>query len=328
MKTSEAPVPVIVLTGFLGSGKSTIVNRLVKERPGRKLGVLLNEFGSAALESQIVEARKKPVVELPNGCLCCAGDGEIQKALKELLKKDPSLELMVIEASGLTSPAPVLELLTREDTGFRLAAVWAVIDATTFLEREKEVGLVRKQLSFADVALLTKTDLASLETRTAVERRLEALKPGLAVFPTNDKIPWEALGEGGERPQGTEPIQAAPGKRFFRADQHHEVKVWEFECDQPLKLEAVKAAFAVEEPGLLRSKGILYLDDPTAQHWKYLVQVAGTQKQLYSRPWEAQEPKRTSLVFLGTEFDEKRLEQMLKAGSEAKIGSEAKVGSA
>ena len=326
-KNVRDPVPVIVLTGFLGSGKSTIVNRLVKERPGRKFGVLLNEFGTAALESQIVETRKKPVVELPAGCLCCAGDGEIEKALKDLLKKDSALELLIIEASGLTSPAPVLELLSREDNpDFRLSAVWAIIDASTFLDREKEVGLVRKQLSFADVVLLTKTDMTPVETRLAVENRLAALKPGIAVFPTSERIPWDAMGEGGERLVGPSEGRSASGKRFFRADQHHEVKVWEFEYDRPLKPEAVKAAFAVEEPGLLRTKGILYLDDPTGQRWKYLVQVAGAQKQLYSRPWDANEPRRTSLVFLGTAFDEGRLERMLKAGTESPVGIESPVG--
>ncbi|NNM67108.1 MAG: GTP-binding protein [Spirochaetales bacterium] len=322
----NAKVPVTLLTGFLGSGKSTVLNRLLKERPHEKFGVLLNEFGRAALESQVVETRREPVFEMPAGCLCCVADGEIQKALTALLEKDPGLTRILVEASGLTSPASVLEILSAESNEkFRLAGVWAVADAQTFLEREKEMDIVRRQLKFADAVLLTKTDLVSSEIKKNVEARLAQLKPGIPVFSTNARLPWNALLDQWETDflltqaerdaQQTEVEKPRGGKRFFRAEHHHDdVKIWEFEFDKPLRPDAVRKAYELSEPGLLRSKGVLYLDDPSGQQWKYIVQFSGGQKQLYSRAWEKNEEKKTSLIFLGTAFDESRLEATLLEG--------------
>src|SRR6185369_905511 len=108
----RGPIPVTVLTGFLGSGKTTLVNRLLKERPNTRFGLIANEFGEAAIESQLLETRREPLFELPSGCLCCVNDGELKDALKTLLKKDARVEHILVEASGLSSPGPMLGVLT------------------------------------------------------------------------------------------------------------------------------------------------------------------------------------------------------------------------
>ena len=104
MKNSS--IPVTVLTGFLGSGKTTLINRLLKERPGTKFGLIVNEFGEASLETQLLEIRKQPLFELPSGCLCCVSDGDLKAALEAVVKKDPRIGHILVEASGLSSRGP------------------------------------------------------------------------------------------------------------------------------------------------------------------------------------------------------------------------------
>jgi len=303
-------IPVTVLTGFLGSGKTTLINRLLKERPSTKFGLVANEFGEAMLESQLLETRREPLFELPSGCLCCVSDGDLKAALKAVVKKDARIGHVLVEASGLSSPGPLLGVLTNDDE-FSLSGVFCVVDTASFLQREREFTAVRKQLAFADAVFLTKTDLCSSEIIDAVRGRLAQLKPGVRVLDAADRLPWSALFA--TEHVGTEAGQAAPRRRFFNGGTLHDAEVLEYETDTPLDPDRVKEIFASLDPAILRAKGVLRLDDPSSHRYKYIVQYTGAQKQLYSRRWNADEPKKTSLVFLGSRFDAPALKARLDA---------------
>jgi len=293
----RGPLPVTVLTGFLGSGKTTLVNRLLKERPGTRFGMVVNEFGEASLESQLVENRNRPIHELPSGCLCCVSEGDLKGALDALVKKDPKVAHILVEASGLSSPGPLLGVLTQDDGDYRLGGVFCLADASTFVGREQEFPTLRRQLAFADTVLLTKTDLVTAEAKAAVVARLTDLKPGVRVLDTAGKLPWSALFEtdapaaGGPGTGGPGAGTAAPTaakRRFFQGGSHHDVDVLEYQSDDALDVVKLNAVFAALDPAILRAKGVVYLDDRSAKKYKYLVQYTGAQ---------------TTLVFLGSGFD-------------------------
>lgn len=311
---SRAALPVTVLTGFLGSGKTTLVNRLLKERPGTKFGLVVNEFGEASLESQLLEIRKQPLFELPSGCLCCVSDGDLKAALDAVVRKDSRIGHILVEASGLSSPGPLLGVLT-QDGPYELSGVFCLADASSFLSHEKEFPALRRQLAFADAVFLTKTDLTTRAAADAVRARLTDLKPGVKVFDTAARLPWSALfeTEGAESAPGTETASADPKRRFFQGGRHHDAEVFEYSTDLPLDPERLGAVFTSLEPGILRAKGVVRLDDPSAVQFKYLVQYTGSQKQLYSRPWSSGEAKRTNLLFLGSTFDAPGLKTRLDA---------------
>lgn len=314
MRRDGTSLPVTVLTGFLGSGKTTLVNRLLKERPGTRFGLVVNEFGEASLESQLLEVRKQPLFEMPSGCLCCVSDGDLKAALDAVSKKDHRIGHILVEASGLSSPGPLLGVLT-QDGPYQLSGVFCLADATTFLSHEKEFPALRRQLAFADAVFLSKTDLVDHQTAAAVRLRLADLKPGVKVFDTADRLPWTALfeaegpGEGG----GEAPTPTEPKRRFFQGGKHHDAEVLEYSSDRALDAERLGEVFAALEPGVLRAKGVVLLNDPSASRFKYIVQYTGAQKQLYSRPWAPGDDHRTNLLFLGSSFDAPALKSRLDA---------------
>ena len=311
MRPLAPTVPVTVLTGFLGSGKTTLVNRLLRERPGTKFGLVVNEFGEAALESQLLEIRKHPLFELPSGCLCCVSDGDLRAALDAMAKKDSKVGHILVEASGLSSPGPLLGVLT-QDGPYSLSGVFCLADATSFLTHEKEFAALRRQLAFADAVFLTKTDLVNHETSDAVRARLADLKPGVKVFDTSGRLPWTALFETVADPSDAETQSVLePKKRFFHGGKHHDAEVLEYASSFPLDPDRLGQVFSSLEPGILRAKGVVCLTDPSAARFKYIVQYTGAQKQLYSRPWAAGEKRETNLLFLGSSFDAENLKAML-----------------
>jgi G3E family GTPase len=314
MSHRAPPVPVTVLTGFLGSGKTTLVNRLLKERPGTRFGLIVNEFGEAALESQLLEIRKQPLYELPSGCLCCVSDGDLKAALDAIMKQDHRVGHIVVEASGLSSPGPLLGVLT-QDGPYALNGVFCLADALGFLSHEREFPTLRRQLAFADAVFLTKTDLVDRATIDAVRARLDALKPGVKVFDAAHRLPWTALfGTSGlQDPQADLPSRNEPKRRFFNGGSHHDAEVFEFTSEDAFDPERLAQVFASLEPGVLRAKGVVKLADPSEGRYKYLVQYTGGQKQLYSRAWARGEVHKTDLLFLGSGFDALGLRARLEA---------------
>jgi len=308
-------IPVTILTGFLGSGKSTLVNRLLREQPGRRFGLVVNEFGQAALESQLIEAQRRPLFELPSGCVCCVSDGDLEAALKAVLKKDARVGHILVEASGLSSPGPLVALLTADKPArefpFELGGVFGVVDASNFLEREPAWPAVAKQLAFADAVLLTKTDLVRDDHTAAVTAELARRFAGLKVFSTTGALPWNLLFE--QRAVAEVAGLPAAGPRFSRVTKGHEAEVFEYRQPRALDPERLREVFAELPAGILRAKGRLFLHDKSGTRYKYLLQYTGAQKQLHSRRWEKDEPHQTDLVFIGTAFDGQELGRRLDA---------------
>ncbi len=182
-------VPVNILTGFLGSGKTTLLNRLLND-PAQKeamgeTAILINELGDVAIDHLLVEQITEALVLLENGCVCCSVRGDLARAMRDLLAHRaagtiPAFERLIIETTGLADPAPVIHTLISDTlcaSNFRLDAIITTVDATlgasTLDDHEEAV----KQVAVADRIVLTKTDLASPETRETLTQRLSALNP-------------------------------------------------------------------------------------------------------------------------------------------------------
>ena len=171
-------IPVTVLTGFLGAGKTTLLNRILTEHHGRKLAVIENEFGEIGIDHQLVVRSDEELFEMNNGCICCSVRGDLIRILGRLLKRKDKLDGILIETTGLANPAPVAQTFFTDDEmkrSFRLDAIVTVVDARhagRHLDADDESV---KQVGFADVILLNKTDLAAPEELAALEARLRRI---------------------------------------------------------------------------------------------------------------------------------------------------------
>ena len=183
--TAVDAIPVSVLTGFLGSGKTTMLGHLLRQPEFSHTAVVINEFGEVGLDHELIEASEDSIVALTTGCLCCKVRTDLALTLQDLLRRRDEgsctrFDRIVIETSGLADPAPILQTLMTDPaiaTRVVLGCVVTAVDALTgdaTLERE---AVSQKQVAVADTIVLTKLDLAGLAT-SALLVRLAALNPG------------------------------------------------------------------------------------------------------------------------------------------------------
>lgn len=177
------PLPLILLTGFLGAGKTTLLLRWLSESPatGKRIGVVMNEFGAESVDSQLIGRPGLPLQQVAGGCICCAPDNELASAVNRLATEG-ACDYLVVETSGLADPDNIIDLLTDADLlpQIRLQAVVTVVDGAWYAHPDHGPGervLARKQIQFADVLCVSKCDRLDPTAMETVLSELERLNP-------------------------------------------------------------------------------------------------------------------------------------------------------
>ncbi|MFN4009004.1 MAG: CobW family GTP-binding protein [Pannonibacter sp.] len=184
------PIPVLLLTGFLGSGKTTLLSDALRSVLGPDTGVVINEFGTVAVDHDLVQVGRSELMQTSMGCLCCHAGSDVEESLNNIVAAmgpdgERRLTLMVVETTGLADPAPVVNQLRafpppKEGRGFQLAGVITTVDAATAMASLDGHLEASKQIAFADVVVLTKTDLlqdGDLAGLEALKQEILALNP-------------------------------------------------------------------------------------------------------------------------------------------------------
>lgn len=177
------PVPVTLITGFLGVGKTTLLNRLMSEGALKDCALIINEFGDVGIDHLLVESSDEGIVELSDGCLCCTIRGDLIDTFTNLLNRPGSLERIVIETTGLADPAPILHAIMGHPVlseKLRLDGVITLVDTVNGSDTLNTHEEAVKQVAVADRIVLTKADLAPEVER--LKSRLTALNPTAAIF--------------------------------------------------------------------------------------------------------------------------------------------------
>jgi len=188
--TSDAGIQVSLLTGFLGSGKTTLLNRLLRHPDMAETAVLVNEFGDIGIDHLLVEQVDEDMVQLTTGCLCCAVQGDLTRALRELFLKRVKGDVtqfrrVLIETTGLADPAPVIHTLMNDPviaTRYFLDGVITTVDAVHGAGQLARHPESRKQAAVADRIVITKTDLAERDAVAGLEAALKSLNPAAPVI--------------------------------------------------------------------------------------------------------------------------------------------------
>jgi G3E family GTPase len=244
-------IPVTIVTGFLGSGKTTRVNALLREPRGRRIAVILNELGEVGIDASRLSAAEE-FVELDGGCVCCALNADLEATLRRLRERG-ELDHVVIETTGIADPLPVAWTLERPGIreGYRVDAVVAVADALNLhriLAEDPEAAL---QIERADVILASKLDLApdGIATLERVVRPLNPVAPLLDAPP--DATPWDLLLDA--IPTGR-PVAA--GAAAGHGHGHH-WETWRLITTRPISDARLEDFLRVLPHGLYRVKGLV-----------------------------------------------------------------------
>jgi G3E family GTPase len=272
-------IPVSIITGFLGSGKTTLINRLLKRPDMNRVAVIVNELGEIGVDNDLVETSSEQMMLLNNGCLCCVLRGDLQETMRDLFIRRRNGEIIdfdrvVIETTGLADPAPVMQTLITDTLlleQYRLDCVVTLVDAVNAPGQLKEFSEPVKQVALADRLVVTKSDLTEQKQVTALTERLHELNPKAPVKAAlNGEIDLAFLVDVGlRRTQARlEEIERWLGEgddEHGHAHRHDEtVQTFVLRFDKPFPWPAftqcMEVLTALRGPDLLRVKGLVNIE--------------------------------------------------------------------
>jgi G3E family GTPase len=295
-RAKPGSIAFTLVSGFLGSGKTTLINRLLAEPHGRRLAVLVNDFGAINIDAALVRSRDSETISLANGCACCTLAGGLTRALIDLAQLQNPPESILLEASGVAEPHGILQVALA-NPALRLDGVLTLVDAETIQRQMQDPSLrstIERQLGAADVLVLNKIDLVSASERAQLRVWLDAQVRGARVIETvRAQLPAEvALGIGGVRLELSEPLEAFPAGHDT-APFHS----WSMVSDSLLDARKVECIAQTLPTAVIRAKGILCLDkDP--EHY-YVLQVVGRRWSLEQGDRREPTATRSELVLIG-----------------------------
>ena len=316
------PIPVTIISGFLGAGKTSLLNHILNADHGLRVAVLVNDFGEINIDAELISGVSgESTINLSNGCICCSIRDDLLEATVQLIQRPDPPEYIVVETSGVSDPMAVsLTFMARElRSGARVDSMLTVVDSEQIDQVDrKHRELALDQIAMADIVVLNKVDLVNDEKRGKLADFVKDLVPRARILETtHGKVPLDlVLGV------GTYDLRRFSGKSGLDVhvhadgevhdhdhahdleDEHHHARdhtlafnTWSYTTDKPLSHQAVRHAMRTLPTTIYRAKGFVYLDDIPSG--KGIVHVVGQRVRLItSEPWGDEKPG-TRLVFIG-----------------------------
>ena len=306
-------IPLTVIGGYLGAGKTTLLNHILRHSQGQRLAVIVNDFGSINIDADLIENQDEEVISLANGCICCTLVDGFAATLSNLRELSPPPDHIVIEASGVADPYNLGQY--GHHPGFRLESVVVLADAELVRQkaRDKYVGdTVVRQLQGADLVVLNKIDLVTNDALQSVVTWLRELVPGVRIIKARQgQVELRLLLD----QNGIGEMPANPQRSILDPEEHHhdtQYDTWSFTSDQPIDGEAFRAMAESLPEGVIRAKGILYLQENPEQ--RQIFQLVGKRWSLNSgEAWNDEKPaSKVVMIGLSDSMDNEQFKRIIR----------------
>lgn len=271
-----SPIPVTIVGGYLGAGKTTLINHLLRNAGGQRLAILVNEFGDLSIDADLIEAENDQMISLSGGCVCCSYGNDMLSAMAELVELKPKPDHVVLEASGVAIPEMIANSISLL-IDYRLDGVLTMVDVSSIKQHVANTYVsdtITRQLVDADIILLNKADLVGEEELAETTNWIEAHAPDAVIVPTTQSnVPIDVALQGFER---------ITKVNFISQENHH---TSEFKTETIYPSKAVDAKLFGEQlieshPGLVRAKGFVEDLDGTIK----TVQIVGKRLDISPAP--------------------------------------------
>lgn len=288
------PTPILLITGYLGAGKTTLINRLLSEPQGRRLAAIVNDFGAINIDAALLSSVSEDVISLENGCVCCSLLGDLLQTLTRILRRDPVPDGIVIETSGLSNPAEIVRTLLDpiiwKDAA--LETVICVADARALADQPElaDEALWQLQLGAADFVALSKTDLVSEAENDCVKATIRRHKA--------DQLIHE-MDTGHLSPEllfTTGAVRSAPALGSSRDSAPHLFDTFSWTSDLPLDMTAFQLVIGRFEGILVRAKG--FVTFASRPNEPMLFQLVGTRATIGRAHEHVTSTRAAELVFI------------------------------
>jgi len=303
-------IPVTILTGFLGSGKTTLLNYLLQNRRDKKIAVIENEFANYAFDSQLIDKKVAVLNSISSGCICCSQSSELLETLKKLVDTKPAFNHLIIEATGIADPSQINLALFNDDffVDYYIDAVICLVDVMHIEQFLLNTDEAARQIGYADVLVLTKTDSVSKEKTSAVLTKLKQMNPIASIYISAhgfiadiDILNTKAfLSTSVEKKIRNVKVPAQE-----KDDAQHRIKSMCFDFAVSFDFFALNAMLGyiadILGKNLFRIKGFIYVQDfPERMIIQSVAQTRVFQK---GPKWDKDEQPLTKLVFIGKELN-------------------------
>lgn len=317
------PIPVTILTGFLGAGKTSLLNQLIANHPEKKFAIIENEFGEVPIDGDLVIGASDAIFELANGCICCSLNGELVETLEKLLGSGKVFDHLIIETTGMAEPDAVAAAFVSDpgiQSAFQLDGTVCLVDAVsvqeTLAEREEAV----KQITFADHIVINKSDDVQAHYLDALQARLKEMNPLAEISTANYGHTSATLLSlhAYETAQLEQSINAlVQGSHSHEHGHHHhsDVTAHSFTFEQAFDLLAfihwTKVLLMIQGKNIYRIKGILNVGVEVS---KMVFQSVRTQS-AFTRAgdWPEDEPRLSRIVIIGKGLKREAFEKALRS---------------
>ena len=299
-----SPIPVTIIGGFLGSGKTSLLNHIINNTRGKRFAVLVNDFGEINIDAKLVVSVEGETISLANGCVCCVIRDDLLKEVIRLCERDPLPEHIVIESSGVARPVSVAETFFNPAVQHLVEVqnMITLLDADLVIDDQADyTDLAYAQVAVADLVVINKTDLVPPQRLETVRKKVEAIVPRACIWETTfGEVPLDLIFDD----QMSRVMENLRGKNKLLTphhEHHHgeEFATWTFRSQAEWSFNALQLAVEHLPKGIFRAKGMVRLDLETDDYG--ILQVTGRRGwlKLVEQEPDADEVVTTELVFIG-----------------------------